>query len=55
MQPKSVLHGRLLHLADHALKPKRIYFKSERVQLDSKAKELLTKYRKGLIWKNNGI
>lgn len=31
---------------------KNVKFKSEKNQLDTKAKELLTKFRKGLIWKN---
>lgn len=30
---------------------RKIKFKSESTPLDPKAKELLTKYRKGLIWK----
>lgn len=28
------------------------FYKSEKRQLDSKSKELLTKYRKGFIWKD---
>jgi hypothetical protein len=51
MHAERVLPNSLYYTSKDILRPKRITFKSERIKLDPKSKELLTKYRKGLIWK----
>lgn len=51
MHAERVLPSCLYYVAKNIDAPKRHRFKSERVTLDAKSKELLTKYRKGSIWK----
>jgi hypothetical protein len=53
MRCERVMTGAMYHAARKISGPNRIRFKSERVELDPKAKELLTKYRKGMIWKKD--
>lgn len=50
MHAEQLLPRQMHLISDRILGPKRIHYKSERIKLDAKSKELLTKYRKGLIW-----